>query len=186
MLKRKVASCILVVLLLALALLPGCGGGGDSSTVAKSAGAANGGKAFLKYTQQKQIVAFGKEAPNAEREAASAVLAQNFKARAAADFTAQCDSLGKTGLEAVVGTGISGLTTSVKKCPEILSKLAKPLKSTKSIRADTLSGPIAALRIKGDKAYALFHGNDGHDYAMAMEKEAGNWRVGGLVATPLG
>jgi len=71
------------------------------------------------------------------------------------------------------------------KCPKELKKLAEPLSGSKQIRADTLTGEIAALRVKGTQAYALYHGNDGNDYAVPMEMEGGSWKVGAIIPTEL-
>lgn len=128
------------------ALVVSCGGKGSSSAVAETAGASAGNQFFLKDTKSKKIAVFGEEASAAERESASAVLAEKIEARAAAEFASQCASPGKAGIE---------------------------------------TGPIAALRIEGDKAYALVHGNDGHDYAMPMQMEAGEWRVSAILLIPL-
>ncbi|MBS1894787.1 MAG: hypothetical protein JST59_26095 [Actinobacteria bacterium] len=178
--KRLLPLAVAAVLL--VFAVAGCGGGTSSSTT--GAAAPDGGKPFLKYTKSKKIVAFGTEASAEEREAASAILAQNLVARQAADFAAQCSSLGNAGLEAVLGTIKSSLTAQPE-CAEALKKFAEPLKASKGVRTDTLSGSIAALRVEGHKAFALFHGNDGHGYAMPMELEDGEWRVGAIMLIPL-
>lgn len=182
-----------LLLVLALALLSGCGGssgGTDPSTAGstQAANGVNGVKSFLKYTKSKgnkKIVLFGEEAPLAELEAASAVLTENLKARAAADFASQCSSLGKAGLKVVVGV-VKDEKTARAECPAKLKKLAEPLKETKGFRINTLSGSIAVLRIKGDSAYALYHGKEGEGFAMPMEKEDGKWRVGAIATIALG
>jgi hypothetical protein len=63
--------------------------------------------------------------------------------------------------------------------------MAAPLKKTAKARADSLEGPIAVLRMKGNKGYALYHGTNHIDYAMLMVKEAGQWKVGALLASEL-
>jgi hypothetical protein len=184
----------LVLLILALVAVAGCGSSGSSSS---SSGSSTGGeegqavvtgtKSFPKTKESKQYVAFGKEAAAPEREAASAVLTENLEAREGADFAGQCSSLGKAGLESVLGPVKSSEVKSARaKCGGSLKSLAEPLSGTKEIRKNTLSGPISALRVKGTKAYALYHGNDGNDYAMPMEKEGGEWLVGSIVTTELG
>ena len=124
---------------------------------------------------------FGKEASTEEREAAGAVLTENFRARAAADFATQCATLSAKAIEQIPGMPKSG--NLGKTCPAVLKRLATPLAQTAPARKNTLSGPIYALRTKGNLAQALFHGNDGKDYAILLEREAGTWKVGTLVAT---
>ena len=177
---------VLVLLILALVAVTGCGssGGSDSSSGEEATQAVTGTKSFPHNPESKQYVAFGEEAASVEREAASAVLTENLKAREGADFAGQCSSLGKAGLETVVGALKASEVKSAKtKCPTQLKELAEPLSNTKEARTNTLSGPIAALRVKGAKAYALYHGNDGNDYAMPREKEGGKWMVGSIVTT---
>ncbi|MBS1894733.1 MAG: hypothetical protein JST59_25815 [Actinobacteria bacterium] len=173
--------------LLAL-LLVGCGGGGSGT----SASATNASDKVAEPSKEFQdpegpkgpepVATFGKESGSAEREEASAVLADNLTAREKADFAKQCETLGKRGIEAILG---KGKANERSKCEKELKTLAEPLAGTKEIRADTLSGEIAALRIKGKQAYALYHGNDGNDYAMPMEEEGGSWKVGGIITTEL-
>jgi hypothetical protein len=164
-------------------LLVGCGARGSSSATEGSAGEPSKQFQDLETLKGKEPIAtFGKESGDAEREAASAVLAKNLTAREKANFATQCETLGKRGLESVFGKGQG---TERSKCQKELKKLAEPLSGTKQLRADTLSGEIAALRIKGKQAYALYHGNDGKDYAWPMEMEGGSWRVGAIVPTEL-
>lgn len=182
------AGVALVLLVLALVALSGCGSSGDSSTSkGESTQAATGGtgaKSFPQDKESKQYVAFGEEAPSAEREAVSAILTENLEAREEADFAGQCSSLGKAGLETVLGP-VKEVKKAHAECPKSLKGLAEPLSSSKAVRTNTLSGPIAAFRVKGNKGYALYHGNDGNDYAMPMEKEGGKWLVGSIVTTEI-
>ncbi len=168
-------------------LVAACGGGG-SGTAEGSKGSGGDAAEPSKQFQDPQgakgtepVATFGKESGEAEREAASAVLARNLTARQKANFATQCETLGKRGLEIVLGKGKSERS----RCPAALKELAEPLSASKEARADTLSGEIAALRVKGSQAYALYHGNNGKDYAMPMELEGGNWKVGAIVTTEL-
>ena len=183
---RNLAWATLVAVVFGL-LLVGCGGGSSTADVGKTSG--GGPSEPSKQFQDPEgpkgkepVATFGKESGDAEREDASAVLAENLTAREKADFATQCDTLGKRGIEAILGKGKGGERS---KCQKELKKLAEPLSGSKEIRADTLSGEIAALRVKGNQAYALYHGNDGKDYAMPMELEGGSWKVGGIVTTEL-
>jgi hypothetical protein len=169
-------------------LLVGCGGGGSSSSV----GATNADSKVAEPSKEfhdpegpkgpEPVATFGKESDASEREEASAVLSQNLKARQKADFATQCETLGKRGLESFLGKG-KGNERS--KCQKELKKLAEPLSGSKKIRTDTLTGEIAALRVKGNLAWALYHGSDGKDNAMPMEREGVDWKVGGILTTEL-
>jgi hypothetical protein len=178
----------LALLALAALLLVGCGGGGSST----SASGTNASDEVTEPSKEfhdppglngpRPMATFGRESGDAEREAVSAVLTKNLTAREKADFATQCETLGKRGLEAFLGKN-GGNERS--KCQKELKALAAPLSGSTKIRTDTLTGEIAALRIKGNQAYALYHGNDGKDYAVPMEMEAGTWKVGAIIPTEL-
>jgi hypothetical protein len=170
--------------LLAALLVAGCGGGGGSTVSAGPSGEAS--KEFQDPAGGgKSIITFGVESGETERRAASKVLAENLSARQEADFETQCGTLGKRGLKAVAAGVGQTKVISPTKCKSELQKLASPLPGTKKIREDTLSGEIAALRVEGKQAWALFHGSDGKDWAMPMEEEGGNWKVGGIIVLEL-
>jgi hypothetical protein len=168
-----------------LGLLPvGCGSGSNSSGSSGTTGAAvtteNGPEASAKFLNKadRSIVKFGKEASAAEREAASAVLTENLEAREAGDFATQCATLTTTAIEEIPGAKKSGSLED--HCTAALKELATPLSQSAKARKNTLSGPITAMRVKGNVAHALYHGNDGKDYAMGLEKEDGAWKVGSI------
>jgi hypothetical protein len=48
-----------------------------------------------------------------------------------------------------------------------------------------MTGPIDALRVKGDEGNALYHGTGNSDFAMPMKKENGEWKVGALLPIKL-
>jgi len=155
-------------------IIAGCGGGSSSSVTSEEASAV-----FIKKGHINAIPKFGKEASDSERQEVSVIVSMNLKARAAGDFATQCKTLGAKGMAEIPGA------KDQQTCADALKRLAEPLSGSKEIRKDTLDGSIVALRVKGDKGWALYHGNDGKDYALPLEKEAGRWRVGSLVTTEL-
>jgi hypothetical protein len=159
-----------------------CGGGSSSSTDPAPApgGQAEPSTQFLKpHGINNKAVRFGHEASAKEREEAGAVVAQSLKARAAAKFVAQCKTLNAKAIEEIPGA------KGPRDCAKALEKFAKPLSSSKLVRKDTLSGPITALRVKGNRGVALYHGNDGKDYALTMAKEGGVWKISSVLTTEL-
>jgi hypothetical protein len=166
----------------------GCGSGStpssSSPTRVDPSGAASA-EFLTPGSVRNSFVKFGKEAVAAERELASEVLHKNFEARAQGDFASQCSTLSLVTIKEFVASPKKP-SSPFAACPVALKKIAEPLKSTEQIRADTLEGPIAVLRMKGSRGYALFHGNDKKDYAIPMIKEGGHWKVGALVPTELG
>jgi hypothetical protein len=145
-------------------------------------GEATGGKAsaeFLSPKGKNQIAKFGQEADVEEREAASSALEESLQARAGGDWATQCETLSATGIKNVEGSvAANGAGPS---CAKQLEAQAQPLSETKEIRANTMTGPIAVLRVKGNKGFALYHGAKGLDYAMPMTKEGDEWKVNALV-----
>jgi hypothetical protein len=193
-----VATTIAVMATAMLAV--GCGGGSDSDAgerdssqttdaqanqvknevEASKPGEPEASKAFLKPGDKKSLAKFGEEASANEREAASKVLEENFKAREAGDWETQCSTLTPGAVEDVGEVAsIQGIDGGG--CAKELKARAEPLQQTKSLRANSLTGPIDALRFKGNRAYALYHGVGGQDYAMPMEKVDGEWKVDDLL-----
>jgi hypothetical protein len=169
-------------------IVMGCGGGASSSSSSASVSGstiadANEGSEpsaqFLEDTGGGKYAAFGAEASSQEREAANLVVRKNLKARADANFRIQCETLS---LKTVT---ITVRVKSRQECPAVLKRSAEPLSRSKKVREDTLDGSIAALRVKGDNGYALYHGNDGKDWAVPLEKEHGSWKVTALVMIEL-
>ncbi|HTR75446.1 MAG TPA: hypothetical protein VMH33_09360 [Solirubrobacterales bacterium] len=155
----------------------GCGGGSSSTSSSRGTKAASA--AFILPGHSNKLPRFGEEAPAEEREEVNAIVVATLRARASADFTAQCETLSAKGI-----SGISGVKKP-QECAKALEELAEPLSGTKTIRRDTLKGSIGALRVEGDKAWALYHGTDGKDYAIPLEKEGGSWKIGSIVTTEL-
>jgi hypothetical protein len=187
-------SIALTAAVLMAALAAGCGGGSSSSSGSSSSGGstdssseAEGSASFLKPGTKSKLPKFGQEAEASEREAASAVLEENLQARASGDWATQCSSLTAGAIKKVeeTPTVFQGQKSRSSSCPKRLEAQAQPLSGTKSIRADTMTGPIAALRVKGNKAYALYHGANGKDYAMPMEKVGDEWKVDSLITTEI-
>jgi hypothetical protein len=183
-------SIALVAAVLMAALAAGCGGGSSSSSgstsSADSTSSSSTTGASAEFTgagPNGKIVKFGQEADTAEREAASSVLEENLKAREAGDWAKQCTSLSAGAIKKLEQEAVR--LKAGEKCAESLEYGAEPQSATKAIRANTMTGPIAVLRVEGNKAFALYHGTKGKDYAMQMEKEGGEWKVASLITTEL-
>lgn len=161
-----------------------CGGGSSSSSGSSGSPVgqteAEPSAQFLQpNSPNNKIVKFGQEASAEERAAANAVVTESLKARAGADFATQCETLSKKAISEVPGAKGS------RDCPAKLKKFAEPLSDSQRVRADSLTGPVAAFRVKGDDGYVLYHGNDGKDHALPLEKEEGTWKVAALLTIEL-
>ncbi|MGB7686441.1 MAG: hypothetical protein WBL45_11750 [Solirubrobacterales bacterium] len=192
----KVPGALVAVIAMVVA---GCGGGGSSSvedssppatTTTTSASARSGSDGvtrsessdpgpsveFLGTGVNGRLAAQGKEADPIEREAVSDVIEASQESREVGNFMAQCFHLDEHATKEVEKRA-SGLGVA-KDCLKILEEQAKRLPA--AARASTLTGPINALRVKGDRGYAFYHGTRGKDYVIPVRKEKGEWKLEAL------
>jgi hypothetical protein len=194
---RKILGLLVTAVVLVI-VAAGCGSGsntsdgaadasnsGDAEVEARQPDEPEASKAFLTPGTKSKIVTFGEEASAKEREAASAVLEENFKAREAGEWAKQCSSLTASAIKDVKEIASTQGGEGGGGCAKALGFRAKPLKLTKGLRENTLTGPIDALRFKDNRAYALYHGVGGRDYQMPMEKVDGEWKVDDLLTREL-
>jgi hypothetical protein len=123
----------------------------------------------------------GHEGTRAEREQASAVVARWMQARAAKDFVEECRLFSRGYLRSLVVEDAEQVSEGkVKTCPQALAYFGS---SASGDFRNTLSGPIDSLRVTGSRAYAQYHGTDGIDYQLPLEKQGGRWLV--AMAAPI-
>lgn len=67
----------------------------------------------------------------------------------------------------------------------MLEGRAKPLSRTAGVRKNTFDGTIDELRVQGTEAWALYHGDDGRNYSIPLQQEAGGWKVGSILTTEI-
>jgi hypothetical protein len=163
----------LIALAAATMVAAGCGGGSDSSADTTTEASA----AFVGKGENGKLATFGTEADSAEREEVSEVLQESLQAREDEDFKTQCSTL---------TAGQIQRTEKKRKFFKIKGGCAKGLESQAevappSVLANTMKGPVVALRVSGDRGFAFWHGTGGKDYAMPMAKEGGKWKVGSVV-----
>lgn len=174
-----VVSCLLVLSACGGSSSDATSGGTTDTTAASSGGEAGNPSEFVGKGKNGKLAKQGKEASTAEREAASKVLEENLEARAAGDWTGQCESLNVKIREGIVRVAPKGQAKSVALCATSLEGLAK--NASKEILENPMTGPVAVFRIKGNQGFAFFHGSGGKDYVMPMEKEGSGWKVTSLV-----
>jgi hypothetical protein len=185
--KREIVTVLTVVGLMAV-LIVGCGGGGSTSSAGSTSGSSattsdsssGGGEPSAEFAgkgKNGELATVGKEASVDEREAASQVLEESLTAREEGDWAGQCETLYAQVVEQIVKTG--SVLGAGKDCAAALELQAKPTPA--SARVNTMSGPIAALRvIEGERGFAFWHGTGGADYVIPMLKENGEWKVASL------
>lgn len=174
----------IIALLVCVCALSACGGGSGSSTTSNTTGtsATEPSAEFRGKGTNGELASAGKESTAAERQAASAVLEKSFEARAAGDWVTQCETLAAGLIQQLEKTASKDASTAKGKatCPEALEALAG--KAKKSSLGNTMTGPLAALRVNGGQAFAFYHGTGGKDYVIPMAEEGGEWKV--VVLTP--
>lgn len=174
----------------AVAVLAGCGGGSSSTEGSASNSApttasttsqsepsgAEPSAEFVGKGKNGTLAKVGTEADASEREAASHVLEESLAARASGDWEAQCATLAAFVIKQVEkAAAILGASGGCAAALEAESAPTPP-----SALASTMSGPLAALRVKGKRGFAFYHGAKGKDYVMPMTKEGAEWKVASL------
>lgn len=140
---------------------------------------------FLTPAGDNSIPTYGLEGSGSQRAQASRVLHAYLMGRAEEDWGKACSLLGTTPrhqLE-VVGGASTGTKAS---CPKIYAAFAA--REPASELGNPMVGAIVALRIKGEKAFALFYGLHHQQYMMPMVSEGGQWRINQVapLAYPIG
>jgi hypothetical protein len=181
---------LLVLVVLGLAAAGGCGSGGSST-------AADTGKPrpypWLKGPSREFLVpggdnvvqTFGEEASTRERQRAFRVIAAWMKARAAQNWKKDCSYFSRAYKHGLVATDAVQVTNGkVTTCPAALAYFGHLASGSYK---NNLTGPIDSLRVgenlesvEGRQvigAYAQYHGNDGRDWVIPMEREGGEWKI---------
>jgi hypothetical protein len=168
---------VVVTALLALAF----GGCGSDSKAATEGTASEVGtqepvrsKPFLGESGKNYAAIYGREASASELAEARKIVGESLRARQARDWATQCATLS---VKARQGT------KTVAKCAVLLGREGKAV--PKSVLKNNMAGAVAAFRVKDDFGYALYHGKDKNNWAMPMEREHGEWKVGSLIAEEL-
>ncbi len=153
-----------------------------STTSASPSSASGGGAAsFRASSGDNSIPDYGSEAPPSERERAAAALAAFLHARAGGDWATACMYLAaatRTQLERLLG----GAKAKAGGCARVLAELSKS--TAAHAETITLTAGVAALRVKGTSAFALFHGPKGSKYVIPMRSEGGAWKMSQLAPLP--
>jgi hypothetical protein len=158
------------------------GASGGSQAQGKPAGGGTGSAGFMVPGGDNSVQEFGREASAGERAAASRVLQSYLRARAARDFGAQCAALAPSTVEPLRKLSGGSAAGGSGTCAAALQRLA----GSRPGPADTMTGPIGALRVQGARGFALYHGAEGIDYVVPMRREGVVWKVATLEPVELG
>jgi hypothetical protein len=187
----EIRKFVLPLLVLAFGLggVVGCGGGEGTGELEASAKQKplypwikGPTRQFLIRNGDNAVPTFGREATKGEREQASRVIQAWMKARAAQNWKRDCSYFSRAYLRILVAEDARPLTHGkVKTCPQALAFFGHQASGSYK---NNLTGPIDSLRIGEGHGYAQYHGNDGHDWVIAVDREDGKWLIGN--ATPIG
>lgn len=137
---------------------------------------------FLIRDGDNAVQTFGREATKAEREQANDVIQAWMKARAVTDWKRDCSYFSRAYVHSLVATDATLVTNGrVRSCPQALDYFGHEASGSYK---NNLTGPIDSLRVGPEHGYAQYHGNDGHDWVLTMEKEDGKWWL--AIASPIG
>jgi hypothetical protein len=187
---REVVKLGAAVVLLVVAMLGAGCGNGDSSSVAGTTAKREPLYPWLKGPSREFLIrggdnavqTFGREATKAEREQASRVIRGWMKARAAQDWAKDCSYFSRRYIRVLVAEDATEVSHGrVKTCPQALAFFGHEASGSYK---NNLTGPIDSLRVGEGHGYAQYHGNDGHDWVIAVDRERGRWWVG--IAGPIG
>ena len=176
-----------LMLILAAALAAGCGGGGSTTSAAKektvdwSIYPPGPTRQFIVPGGDNAVQTFGREATPAERKQAAEIIAAWMRARAVQDWARDC-SYFSPGYTKNITTDAHSVTNGrVKSCPEALAYFKHEASGD---YVDNFKGTtVASLRVGEGHGYAQYHGNDGKDWIVPVERSDGEWKVS--IATPL-
>ena len=173
--------------LLAAALLVGCGGSGDAGEDGTAQGqeriypnVTGPTREFLVPDGDNIVQFYGREATPVEREEASRLLHGWLRARENENWPKDCSYFHRWYRESLVKDAHGVTSGKVKNCPQALAYFGHEASGD---YVDNLPGPIVSLRVRGGQGYAQYHGTDGRDWIVPMNKEDGKWKVAN--ATPI-
>jgi hypothetical protein len=153
----------------------------STTSTSPSSGSGGGATGFRTPSGDNSIPDYGSEAPAGEREHAATALAAFLRARANGEWAAACTYLAtatRTQFERLLG----GPKAKAGGCARVLAELSKS--TAAHAETLTLTSGVAALRVKGTSAFALFYGPKHSKYVMPMRSEAGAWKMSQLEPLP--
>jgi hypothetical protein len=158
----------------------GCSSGGSSSTEHRSAALEDYPKGptreFIIPGGNNRVQVYGREATTAERRKASALLHRWMRAREARDFETDCKYLSRRLIKGIVADAESATRGRVETCAATLAYLGPTASGDYKNTLGNL--PIVSFRVGSGFGYAQYHGLDGNDWIVPMNRERGRWLVG--------
>jgi hypothetical protein len=143
----------------------------------------SGAEQFIVPGGDNSVQEFGAEAEPSELEEAAAALHAFLDARAEGDWDTACEHLSASVIESVEQFGSQSGRPRAGGCAQLLAAVSGP--ATKEAREEAAIADVGAMRVEGDRAFLLYHGAGGVDYAILMTREGDGWRVGAMAGVPI-
>lgn len=128
------------------------------------------------------IQEYGGEGDGGERAKATKTITVFYKANEKEDWATVCGLLSSKNIAALKQFSEKMKDLNGKGCPEVLSLV---MTKTQGKPPEEIKGGVISLRVKGNVAFALYHGINGKNYAFPLQLEDGEWKLTGLAPTPL-
>jgi hypothetical protein len=160
---------------------PSVGAGGDSNP--KPEGSSTTSQAKRYPHGDDSIQTYGKPAVQADREAVSAAVRRYYAAVAAGDGSVACSLLSSGLSKSIVQSFGRSPALRTKDCAGILALLFKhrPGRSSASLAAVQ----VTAVRLNGDRGFALLHSKEMPSGEISVDRENGTWKIGALIGGAL-
>jgi hypothetical protein len=175
---------VLLIAVAGIVCVAGCGG--DSSSDGDASGASGPAIAYPEGPTREFFIPggnnliqlYGREGTPAEREEASAVVEAWMQARASGDWAEACRHLNAVTKRKAPIYASELSQRKVEGCPAGLRSMAS--EQPAATQANTMTGPIDSLRVGEGQAYAQYHGRQGKDWIVTLEREGGEWKIPAL------
>jgi hypothetical protein len=161
-------------------------GAGESSSSVETAPLKVSGGGSAQYRVKggdNSVQDFGEESGESELEEAATSLHDFLVARAEEDWPTACSHLAQTVAQQLQQLVSQSGKLSNAGCTRILAALTPPLPP--KVQRESTIVDAGSLRTEDGRAFLIYRGAEGTDYAIPMAQEGGAWKVGALAATPL-
>jgi hypothetical protein len=174
--------------LVAALLLSACGAGGGSSSPDEESGplrASGGGSAQFRIPGGENIlIKFGHEARQAELEQAAATVHGYLIARASKNWRAACSFSSHTFRELLKGDFELVHRFAGQSCGEMLRAIAPGEPPIAKTRYKATAVDAGSLRVEDGYGFLLFNAGP-ESRKLIVSRDDGDWKVTGLLPTPL-
>jgi len=185
--RHSVFSALLALGALLSLVLSACGGSDSSSTSTTTSSQGKEAKAKVVAKAEKEAAVrirhFGHEAIAAQIEQVEASLARYLSAQAAADWVEACSYLPRQKRAELSHIAAATVQIKGRGCAGLLATVTEEL--SPSERSELGNADVTAVRVEGDRGYAIYALPGGAQLATPVWLEGGEWKVAGIEPRPL-